>query len=283
MCALPGHSMMLPSVRILESGTNEDLHNLVKKVDLVRMRDADNNTLLHHACLLGNLKAVRLLIDSGLHPDIGNVDGQTPLCDAALHGSTDIVSLLLSSGVDVNPLSYWGSPLMYATQNENLGAMQLLIDAGAGLNSPDRSGFCPLHVAVRRQFYAGARALLLGDYFANELLFMYVSGADPNCRARLTTPLHLAAKMDDLLMASILLAHGAYPTPLDMDNLTPLDYAPKGSRLHQLLKTVQHNVPSLQSIARLAVRNKLRPPKLEALGKLNLPPSLCDYLTFNRL
>ncbi|KAF8566153.1 hypothetical protein P879_08222 [Paragonimus westermani] len=270
MCALPGHSMMLPSVRILESGTNEDLHNLVRKVDLVRMRDADNNTLLHHACLLGNLEAVRLLIDSGLHPDIGNVDGQTPLCDAALHGSTDIVSLLLSSGVDVNPLSYWGSPLMYATQNENLGAMQLLINAGAELNSPDRSGFCPLHVAVRRQFYAGARALLLG-------------GADPNCRARLTTPLHLAAKLDDLFMASILLAHGAYPTPLDMDNFTPVDYAPKGSRLHQMLNAVQHNVPSLQSIARLTVRNKLRPPKLEALGKLNLPPSLCDYLTFNRL
>ncbi|VDP94126.1 unnamed protein product [Echinostoma caproni] len=162
MCALPSSPGILQFIRIIETGDLDELHGLVKQSDAVCARDADNNTLLHHACIAGNVDAVKLLIASGLHANVGNVDGHTPLCDAALNGSTEIVSILLNCGVNVDPPSYWGSPLMYATQNERLGAMKLLIDAGAQLNSPDRTGLCPLHVAVQKGFYAGVHELLLG-------------------------------------------------------------------------------------------------------------------------
>lgn len=247
-----------------------DLLSLVKQTDAVCARDADNNTLLHHACIAGNVNAVKLLIASGLHANVGNVDGHTPLCDAALNGSTEIVSILLKCGVNVDPPSYWGSPLMYATQNERLGAMKLLIDAGAQLNSPDRTGLCPLHVAVQKGFYAGAHELLLG-------------GADPNYRVRLTTPLHMAAKQGDALMACYLLAHGAYPCPLDMQNRTPLEYTTKGSLIYTVLEDAQNQVPSLQALTRLAFRSVLRRMNKGDLESLRLPQCLCDYMTFSLL
>nr|CAH8838251.1 unnamed protein product [Trichobilharzia regenti] len=150
---------MIDAIRILKSGDNDDLKNLIQTFN-IHSRDADNNTLLHHACLLGNVEAVRLLLDSGVHANASNIDGQTPICDAALSGSAEIISLLLNSKVDVNPPSYWGSPLIYATQNESLHAMEVLIEAGASLNSPERSGLCPLHIAIQRRFYAGVYLLL---------------------------------------------------------------------------------------------------------------------------
>ncbi|CAL8096056.1 unnamed protein product [Calicophoron daubneyi] len=270
MCALPCSPHMLSSIKVLEQGNSYDLRSLIKRLDLVFVRDADNNTLLHHACMLGNVEAVRLLIDSGLHPNVGNVEGHTPLCDAALHGSVEIVALLLQYGVDVNPPSYWGSPLLYATQNQHLDVMRLLINAGAQIDSPDRTGMCPLHVAVQHQFYAGVHVLLL-------------AGADPNQRMRLTTPLHIAAKMDDLLMARYLIAHGAFPSPIDMDNHTPLDLVSRNSPLFNFLKSVQHQVPSLQSLIRLTLRPWIGSMTKDDIDKLRLPPSICEYLTFVRL
>ncbi|CAH8500059.1 unnamed protein product [Schistosoma curassoni] len=153
---------MIDAIRILKSGDTDDLQNLLQTFN-IHSRDADNNTLLHHACLLGNVKAVRLLLDSGVHANASNIDGQTPICDAALSGSAEIISLLLRSKVDVNPPSYWGSPLIYATQNESINAMKVLIDAGASLNSPERNGLCPLHIAIQRRFYAGVYLLLSKD------------------------------------------------------------------------------------------------------------------------
>ncbi|CAH8499853.1 unnamed protein product [Schistosoma haematobium] len=153
---------MIDAIRILKSGDSDDLQNLLQTFN-IHSRDADNNTLLHHACLLGNVKAVRLLLDSGVHANASNIDGQTPICDAALSGSAEIISLLLRSKVDVNPPSYWGSPLIYATQNESINAMKVLIDAGASLNSPERNGLCPLHIAIQRRFYAGVYLLLSKD------------------------------------------------------------------------------------------------------------------------
>ncbi|TPP66692.1 Ankyrin repeat and SOCS box protein 13 [Fasciola gigantica] len=270
MCALPSSPGVVTFIRVIESGDLGELLSLVKQTDAVCARDADNNTLLHHACIAGNVDAVKLLIASGLHANVGNVDGHTPLCDAALNGSTEIVSILLQCGVNVNPPSYWGSPLMYATQNERLGAMKLLIDAGAQLNSPDRTGLCPLHVAVQKRFYAGVHELLLG-------------GADPNYRVRLTTPLHMAAKQGDALMACYLLAHGAHPRPFDMHNRTPLDYTSKGSLVYAVLEDAQNQVPSLQALTRMAFRAVLRRLNKEDLVSLRLPQCLCDYMAFSLL
>ncbi|CAH8837501.1 unnamed protein product [Trichobilharzia szidati] len=257
---------MIDAIRILKSGDNNDLKHLIQTFN-IHSRDADNNTLLHHACLLGNVEAVRLLLDSGVHANASNIDGQTPICDAALSGSAEIISLLLNSKVDVNPPSYWGSPLIYATQNESLHAMEVLIDAGASLNSPERSGLCPLHIAIQRRFYAGVYLLLS-------------KGADPNCGVRLTTPLHMAAKLDDIDITQLLLEFGAFPSPIDKENHAPIDYVSHTSPVYQLLKSVQYQVPSLQSLSRLAILSLLRSVKTLPIQQLVLPNILKDYISF---
>lgn len=52
----------------------------------------------------GNLEAVKALLKAGETPKLFDHHGRTPLYLAAMHGHTDIVSLLLKSGVepDVN-------------------------------------------------------------------------------------------------------------------------------------------------------------------------------------
>ncbi|KAH8859285.1 Ankyrin repeat and SOCS box protein isoform 2 [Schistosoma japonicum] len=257
---------MIDAIRALKSGDFEDLQNLLQTFN-IHSRDADNNTLLHHACLLGNVEAVRLLLDSGVHANASNIDGQTPICDAALSGSAEIISLLLRSKVDVNPPSYWGSPLIYATQNESINAMRILINAGASLNSPERSGLCPLHIAIQRRFYAGIYLLLS-------------KGADPNCGVRLTTPLHMAAKLNDIDITYLLLEFGASPLSVDKDNHTPIDYVSSTSPVYRLLKSVQNQVPSLQSLSRLAIFSLLRSSKSSLVNELYLPNILKDYVLF---
>lgn len=116
MCA-PTSPVMLSSIKILEGGDHDELQLLMSHLESVNVRDTNNNTLLHHACMLGNVKAARQLVDAGLHVDQCNSVGHTPLCDAALSGSTELVAFLLRHGARADPPSYWGSPLTYATHN----------------------------------------------------------------------------------------------------------------------------------------------------------------------
>lgn len=107
---------MLAAIKTVETGTREDILNYLERPDLAE-NDSDNNTLLHYACLAGNLEAVTALVDIGFYVDSANVEGHTPLCDAAANGSAEVINFLIKNGANVNPPSYWGSPLNYAVRN----------------------------------------------------------------------------------------------------------------------------------------------------------------------
>lgn len=107
---------MLAAIKTVESGSKEEILRHLSQSDLIQ-HDSDNNTLLHYACLAGNLSAVNALIEAGFYVDASNVDGHTPICDAAANGSVEIVRTLIREGASVNPPAYWGSPLIYAVKN----------------------------------------------------------------------------------------------------------------------------------------------------------------------
>lgn len=262
--------MLLWFLRVLESGDQDGLKRLLADADLLSTRDSNMNNLLHYASITGNVEAARLLLEAGLHPDSANLMGLTPLCDASLNGSIELISLLLNHGANVNPPHTPTSPVTHATFQGHVDALRLLTRAGADLNVIDGLGNQPLHVAVRRKFYAGAQILLL-------------AGADVNCRRKLKTPLHMAAKRNDILMATILLAHGADPLLMDKKNRSPLDCAPPDSELFHLLRAIQGKVPSLKFLTRLAFRKVIFTCDLEKSNELHLPTSLLDYLLFKRL
>jgi len=68
---------------------------------LVAVRDTDGNTLLHLAATSTNTDLMALLLKSGINIDIGNSRGQTPLHFAAWDGATPAVEWLLEHGADV--------------------------------------------------------------------------------------------------------------------------------------------------------------------------------------
>jgi ankyrin repeat protein len=81
----------------------------------------------------------------------------------------DVVKLLLARKADPNLSGSAGSPLHAAAQNGNLAAAQVLVQAGADLQSRDSQGKTPLHLAARN----GNSHIM--DYLLEK-------GADPNAR-----------------------------------------------------------------------------------------------------
>lgn len=155
---------------------------------------------LHEACEQGDLEMVAQLLDAGVSPNL-KAYGFTPLHAASVCGASEIVSLLLEHGAEIEAVSDAGvTPLIFAvTENhpqivklllehdarpdtsipggwtgvhmaagEGHGAvLQLLLSAGAPVDAPDDTGLTPLHHAVRNQHTAVVSILL-------------DAGADPN-------------------------------------------------------------------------------------------------------
>src|SRR3990167_7224855 len=69
---------------------------------------------------IGDLEAVKELLQAGADPNIVNRGGQTPLYWASYHGYLEIVRELLQAGADPNIAEKDGiTPLMSAEKNRN--------------------------------------------------------------------------------------------------------------------------------------------------------------------
>jgi ankyrin repeat protein len=159
-------------------------------------------TALYFAALAGNVKIVRLLLQSGALPDartrVGGTAlmvasrgnhleaaevllshgatisfkdkrGFTALLEASRENCTEVVGLLLSQGADPNAGDEDDrTPLFWATVNGNLSSVRLLLDSGARPDVPDRNGRTPLLCAYVKRHLEVA-SLLLRAWSANQL------------------------------------------------------------------------------------------------------------------
>ncbi|MFX0207905.1 MAG: ankyrin repeat domain-containing protein [Candidatus Hodarchaeota archaeon] len=73
------------------------------------------------------------------------------------------------------------TPLMIAVQNQNIDAIQFLIENGANVNKSDNRGFTSLH-----------RSVEMGN--TDITLFLLKNGANPKIKAQGHTPISLAEK-----------------------------------------------------------------------------------------
>ena len=147
-----------------------------------------NGTPLHDTIPTLNPAHLKEAIENShdIHKDIntGDEQGKTPLHLAAIHGSPEMVSLLLNNFAVTNSQDHSGNtPLHYA---EDASTIKALLEGGARPNIPNEHGLCALHLAVRRNDLSCVQILL-------------EHGADVNVadNIRWYTPLHLIAQSSD--------------------------------------------------------------------------------------
>jgi len=116
---------------------------------------------LFEAIDASDAQAIARLVAAGA--DIDEVDLQgfqaTPLAYAAGRGDVDMVRALLAAGADPNAAAFT-PPLVEAAGAGFSGIVDILIDAGAEVDSPDEAGLSALAIAAANGFASIARRLL---------------------------------------------------------------------------------------------------------------------------
>jgi ankyrin repeat protein len=164
----------------------------------VNIRDNENFTPLHHACINGSLDIAELLLKKA-EVNVISAEGFTPLHCAALSGNASLVSALINRGANVNTVDHLGyNALAFAVREGHLKAATALLSAKANVNSRIvEDDLSILHIAVlcnRRDV----------------LKLLLDNGADVHAVTRkFQNAVHLAAKVGDSEIIQILIDKGA--------------------------------------------------------------------------
>lgn len=104
---------------------------LDEDVDYTKV-DSNQNSLLHVACMIGDLRLAQMFLDRYHHSRFSNIQGQTPLHKACFKRHADIVQLLLRYPRERNSREFLGyfTPLHIACSQNDLDLIHLLVDKG---------------------------------------------------------------------------------------------------------------------------------------------------------
>jgi ankyrin repeat protein len=145
-----------------------------------------------------------------------NSNGITALHAASREGFTDVVTLLLDNGADIESQNslHDSTPLHDAAKRGNAEIVELLLDRSAPINSLTRSRRTPLHEAASGGHEVVVRILLL-------------RGADVSLKSypAAWTALHCAVNSGKYRVISLLLDYGASGAEQSSDEETPFHIA----------------------------------------------------------
>ncbi|XP_017694938.1 PREDICTED: ankyrin repeat and SOCS box protein 13, partial [Lepidothrix coronata] len=190
-----------------------------------------------------------------LQVDARNIDGSTPLCDACASGSIECVKVLLSHGAKVNPPLYTASPLHEACMNGSPECVQLLIDVGANLEAHDCHFGTPLHVACAREHLDCAKLLL-------KAVPIPTPSTIPRCSSLDGGTLERSSPGGREFL-------GTKPNISELRAVDPASW------------TIPETPLSLSQLCRVTVRKAAGQRALEKISKLDIPPRLIQYLSYN--
>ena len=182
----------------------------------VNSRDPLGGTALLDACWMGNSEIVTLLLAHGADVNaVHRESGATPLKYAVLTARPKVVEQLLAAGADVRHTFRDGETALHlAASRSNPTIIEMLLKARASLDATDRDGSTPLDDAVLHDQISAVTCLLS-------------HGADIN-RTRPADgrgALHEASVKGFSDLVPTLLKAGASPIQKDRFGQTPLDLA----------------------------------------------------------
>ncbi|XP_072510320.1 ankyrin repeat and SOCS box protein 13 [Notamacropus eugenii] len=251
-----------------QQGEISQLQELIENGACVNLATVDSITPLHEASLQGQTQCVKLLLAAGAQVDARNIDGSTPLCDACASGNIECVKLLLSHGAKVNPPLYTASPLHEACMSGSSECVRLLIDVGANLEAHDCHFGTPLHVACAREHLDCVKVLLN-------------AGANVNAAKLHETALHHAAKVKNVDLIEMLVEFGGNIYARDNRGKKPSDYTWSSSASAKCFEYYEKTPLTLSQLCRVSLRKATGVRGLEKIAKLNIPPRLINYLSYN--
>ena len=115
---------------------------------------------IQYACNMGEVATVAAWLDAGNDPDEPYneaADGHTLLFAAAERGGPEMIRMLIAKGATVDPRDDRGwTPLLCAAFENNVWAMEVLIELGANVNARLSGGYSVLMEAVENPHFSHA-------------------------------------------------------------------------------------------------------------------------------
>ncbi len=157
-----------------------------------------NQVGLFRAATAGNVAAIRMFLEAGVHLETRNDDGWTILMATIHKGHEELASLLIQKGAQVNVSENGGNtPLHLAAFDGRLSCCRLLVSHQAEIDARSNFGWTPLYQSVAR-------------HHMNVATYLIAHGAKINASGRDgLTPLHKAAATGSLALIELLMSHGA--------------------------------------------------------------------------
>lgn len=177
-----------------------------------------NNTGLFHMAWLGDLEGTKLFIDQGANVNARNTNGETALTEASLHGSLEVVNLLLLHGARIDVATdgeHW-TPLLQAVRNDRREVVRSLLQHGADKHIKRKGGLDAVAEASCRGHHEIARMLIENGSRLESL----------NHHGR--TPLLEASRRNDGEWTEWLLRRGAKTDVRDANGRSPVWHAANG-------------------------------------------------------
>ena len=150
-------------LQILEVQTAYNSGNLQEATRLIHSQT--KRATMTYAISNGIANLAQAIIASGYDPNLPvNSTNNTPLANAAELEREEIVEILLKAGAQINHQSAATNniALHYAchSKNDNPAIINKLIQAGATVNAPTKSGLTPLMIAISKGHLSQVKALL---------------------------------------------------------------------------------------------------------------------------
>ncbi|MBU0985530.1 MAG: ankyrin repeat domain-containing protein [candidate division Zixibacteria bacterium] len=203
-------------LRLAEGGNLDSVTVLLQQdPSLLEAVDDGGYTPLHKAAYAGQTEIVTLLLGLGANINAASNSGSTPLHGAAYYGHLATVNCLVAAGADIDVLNSGGySPLLSAMAAGQVEVARALIQLGAGVNVTTNDGKTPLMLSVQS---GGAEMtkLILSRHPDLET-------ADSYGRTALSL---VARESGSVEIAALLIDAGASINAVDRFGSTPLELA----------------------------------------------------------